>query len=543
MAKKPERYRLWEHDVEPPKKSEQTVIAKVDADAGGPIALSASSMSAGGRAARAAGVTPDSALARLLDNAHVASITNVFDEGPGAGTRSLSMFAAAGAGGRTAMARARAPRLVELKVSKGTSAAQLAAHVARMKDVEYAFVPPVRTVFGRRARTKADPLASRLWGHGAIRLGHARAAAGFKNATNITIAVVDTGIDPKHPDLKHAIVEYKNFRRASDKDFKGHGTHVAGIIAATAGNGLGISGVCGGKILALKAIQRDGEQFDAPAYYRALRYVIGKAKVLNLSIGGDKDLAEIDILRDVIASGVVVIAAMGNEHDEGNPTEYPAAMRGGLRGGRDRRTRQARRLLQHGPPHRSGGAGRRHPVHDADLYLRRRRAGVRRVGRHVDGHAARGRRGRAGAGQVARAVAGAGHQEADLVGRPRGRREERQRRLWRRPPQLREGAALSGRLGAGRAVKLIVKVDVSRSKDPTRHVRKVLRGAGEGGRVEEVFPGLRTGSSAGLVAVTLPDAPDTKARRATLKALRDDEAIAYVDTAKARRPKGRTVRL
>ena len=43
---------------------------------------------------------------------------------------------------------------------------------------------------------------------------------------------------------------------------------MAGIIAATAGNGLGISGVCGGKILALKAIQRDGEQFDAPAYYR-----------------------------------------------------------------------------------------------------------------------------------------------------------------------------------------------------------------------------------------------------------------------------------
>ena len=326
MAKKPERYRLWEHDVEPPKKSEQVVIAKVNADAGGPTRLSASSMSAGGRAARAAGVTPDSALARLLDNGHVASITNVFDEGPGAGTRSLSMFAAAGAGGRTAMARARAPRLVELKVSKGTSAAKLAAHVARMKDVEYAFVPPVRTVFGRRARAKADPLASRLWGHGAIRLGHARAAAGFKNATNVTIAVVDTGIDPKHPDLKHAIVEYKNFRRASDKDFKGHGTHVAGIIAATAGNGLGISGVCGGKILALKAIQRDGEVFDAPAYYRALRYVIGKAKVLNLSIGGDKDLAEIDILRDVIASGVVVIAAMGNEHDEGNPTEYPAAM-------------------------------------------------------------------------------------------------------------------------------------------------------------------------------------------------------------------------
>jgi subtilisin family serine protease len=73
-------------------------------------------------------------------------------------------------------------------------------------------------------------------------------------------------------------------------------------------------------------LPRDGEEFDAPAYYRALRYVIGRAQVLNLSLGGEKDPAEIDILRDVIDAGVVVIAAMGNEYEDGNPTEYPAAM-------------------------------------------------------------------------------------------------------------------------------------------------------------------------------------------------------------------------
>jgi subtilisin family serine protease len=137
---------------------------------------------------------------------------------------------------------------------------------------------------------------------------------------------VDSGIDTKHPDLKGVIVEYKNFLRGSDKDFVGHGTHVAGIIAATAGNGLGISGVCGAKILALKALPRDGQEFDPAAYYRALRYVIGKAQVLNLSLGGEKDPAEIDVMRDVIDAGVVVIAAMGNEYEEGNPTEYPAAI-------------------------------------------------------------------------------------------------------------------------------------------------------------------------------------------------------------------------
>ena len=85
-------------------------------------------------------------------------------------------------------------------------------------------------------------------------------------------------------------------------------------------------------------------------------------------------------------------------------------------------------------------------------------------------------------------------------------------------------------------MKLIVKVDPKRSRHPVRHVSKVLHGVGEDGRVEEVFPGLRSGASAGLVTVTLPDARDTKTRRATLKALRDDEAISYVDTPKTRRP-------
>jgi subtilisin family serine protease len=325
MAKDADKYRLWQHEVKPPKKSERTVIAKVSADAAAPARMPAAMMSTGGRAAHRAGVTHASGLARLVDNGHVASIENVFDEGAGEDPRALSMFASVSGSRRTAQRRS--PRLVELKVSKGTNASQLAAHVARMKDVEYAFVPPVRSLFARRAKARVDPLASRQWGHGAIRLGHARAKAGFKNATNITVAVVDSGIDPRHPDLKHVIAEYKNFLRGSDKDFVGHGTHVAGIIAATAGNGLGISGVCGGKILALKALPRDGQEFDAAAYYRALRYVIGKAQVLNLSLGGEKDPAEIDVLHDVMAAGVVVIAAMGNEHDEGNPTEYPAAIR------------------------------------------------------------------------------------------------------------------------------------------------------------------------------------------------------------------------
>ena len=85
-------------------------------------------------------------------------------------------------------------------------------------------------------------------------------------------------------------------------------------------------------------------------------------------------------------------------------------------------------------------------------------------------------------------------------------------------------------------MKLIVKVDPKLKKDPAKHVTRVLKGTGERGRVEELFPGLQKGSSAGLVTVTLPDAAVAKGKRAVLKALREDDAISYVETPKARRP-------
>lgn len=85
-------------------------------------------------------------------------------------------------------------------------------------------------------------------------------------------------------------------------------------------------------------------------------------------------------------------------------------------------------------------------------------------------------------------------------------------------------------------MKVVVKVDPRRAKAPARHVSSVLRRSGEACRVEEVFPGLKTGASAGLVTIHLPDAGDAKVRRATLKALREDDAIAYVDMPKTRRP-------
>ena len=332
MAKQSPRFHLWGASRKTKDRQTRTVIAKLKSDSRRPTgAAMAAGAARGARGARTLGDDAESRLARILESGYAVSIEPVFDQSaPMPGARGpLRDLAAGAAAGRAPLQRAtRSDGLVEIRVERGTDPKKLARHVAGMDDVEYAFVPPIRHLFGKRTKTTGpDPLSSRQWSHGAICLGRARTAPGFNDASGITVAVVDSGIDKGHPDLKAAIKEYRNVLDGEgDRDYIGHGTHVAGIIAAGFRNGLGISGVCAARILALKALPHDDDDWSAKAYYRALRYVIGRAHVLNLSLGGDKDPAEIDILRDVIDSGIVVVAAIGNEYEEGNPVEYPAAM-------------------------------------------------------------------------------------------------------------------------------------------------------------------------------------------------------------------------
>jgi subtilisin family serine protease len=238
------------------------------------------------------------------------------------------------AGRSTAVSRARG--LVTIEVARGENARQMARHLASLGgEIEYAYVPPPRRVFAKRPRRKTsrkaapDPFLSRQWGHNAVRLAQARAAAGFADAADIVVAVADSGVDKSHPDLKGVIREYKNFVKGEGaRDYVGHGTHVTGIIAAAINNGIGVSGLCAAKILALKVLGGHVE-WDAPAYYRALGYGIGRARVLNLSLGNEEfDPGEKDLIADLIDAGIVVVAAMGNEFEKGNPTEYPAALEG-----------------------------------------------------------------------------------------------------------------------------------------------------------------------------------------------------------------------
>jgi subtilisin family serine protease len=173
----------------------------------------------------------------------------------------------------------------------------------------------------------ADPMQNLQWGLRAIRWF--AAAAGRGGA--VGVAVLDTGVDAGHPDLAGGIAAYEHAGLAA-ADVLGHGTHVCGIIGAAANNRVGIAGMAPCRLHVWKIFPdrpaRDGEFYvDGERYLRALGTArAAGVRVMNLSIGGTASSETEQLLfRRLEAAGVVVVAAMGNEYEEGNPTEYPAA--------------------------------------------------------------------------------------------------------------------------------------------------------------------------------------------------------------------------
>ena len=170
----------------------------------------------------------------------------------------------------------------------------------------------------------SDPLLNKQWGLRAIRWFHANRPS----AAGVRVSVLDSGVDESHPDLKGVVSSYRH-DGSSARDFAGHGTHVTGIIAALVNNAVGIAGVARCKIAMWKVFD-DRDRFDDALYFEALGdCLVDGTQVLNLSLGGEgKSRAEEDAYRELVRAGVVVCAAMGNEYEEGNPTEYPGAFSG-----------------------------------------------------------------------------------------------------------------------------------------------------------------------------------------------------------------------
>ena len=151
---------------------------------------------------------------------------------------------------------------------------------------------------------------------------------------DVVVAVVDSGVDYSHPDLQNRTVAGFDFVNLDDDpaDDNGHGTHVAGIIAAEPDNGIGISGVSwGASIMPLKVCPAEGGcgSFEVTA---AIAYAVQNgAKVVNLSLAGAGDACPPEFELAAALAGardVLLVAGAGNSAGDGNPVMYPAACEG-----------------------------------------------------------------------------------------------------------------------------------------------------------------------------------------------------------------------
>ena len=211
-----------------------------------------------------------------------------------------------------------------------------------------AFVVALLAVFGGPAGTWAAPVASALdapvrafgWPADAAPndpyfelqgdlapIGVPAAWTRTTGAASVVVAVLDTGIDPSNPEFAGRLVPgYNALTNVEDgpadfgptMDDAGHGTHVAGTIAAGANNAMGIAGIAPGvSIMPVKVLGADGEG-DFGGMVAGMNWALGHgARIISMSLGGTLEPAGVAYLQGTFnaahAAGAIVIAASGND--------------------------------------------------------------------------------------------------------------------------------------------------------------------------------------------------------------------------------------
>ncbi len=175
-----------------------------------------------------------------------------------------------------------------------------------------------------------DPLRPRQW---ALRGLAAPALWSVPGGSDVVVAVVDGGVDAEHPDLVGSVLPgYDVLDPGGDAgvDLDGHGTHVAGVIAAHQGDGIGIAGLRPGtRILPVRVLDENGDGFASDVADGIVLATDGGADVINLSLGGPgRSLVVQDAVEYALAQGVSVVVSSGNSRQDGDPVMYPAAQAG-----------------------------------------------------------------------------------------------------------------------------------------------------------------------------------------------------------------------
>ena len=215
-----------------------------------------------------------------------------------------------------------------MEVPEGRSTADALQEMAGDRDVAWA--EPVQIYTGQAASgVPNDPLfaaepAAKQW--------HLADLHRIATGRGVKIAVVDSGVDDRHPDLSGQVALRLNFVPRGRDAVEQHGTGVAGIIAAKANNGIGIAGVApGARILALRACWQEESSItstvcDSFSLAKALYFAIHeKTDVINLSLSGPDDRLLRELLKVATSRGLTVVTAFDARRPDGG---FPATAAG-----------------------------------------------------------------------------------------------------------------------------------------------------------------------------------------------------------------------
>ncbi|WP_344364637.1 S8 family serine peptidase [Arthrobacter humicola] len=145
--------------------------------------------------------------------------------------------------------------------------------------------------------------------------------------SGIKVAVLDSGVATDNPDINPKVALRANFSTAAtNEDNYGHGTHVAGIVGASANNTIGVAGVCPGcTVLAGKVLNDSGIGSSSSLANGIDWAVTNGAKVINMSLGVRASRTLETAVNNAWSKGVVLVAAAGNGGNQSKiyPGAYP----------------------------------------------------------------------------------------------------------------------------------------------------------------------------------------------------------------------------
>ncbi|MCD1260162.1 S8 family serine peptidase [Paenibacillus athensensis] len=227
-------------------------------------------------------------------------------------------------GSLTLQARSAAPAdWTTLSFNPATAVADKMAEL--QSDPDVAYVEPVYKIHLSAAAPQpaisgtlydGDESYMKTWGKAAADLNNLGDFSTVQHNQQVTVAVIDTGVDLSHPDLVDAIVPGYDFVNNDTvaQDDNGHGTHVAGIVGANTVTGTVYGVAPGVKIMPLKVLDQDGYG-DTALLIQALQYAMDHhADVVNMSLGSLVDSRALhDVIKTAYSQHIVMVAAAGND--------------------------------------------------------------------------------------------------------------------------------------------------------------------------------------------------------------------------------------